>query len=846
MIQKVPEQNAHGSYYPYIDGLRAFAVLSVVIYHLHAAWLPGGFVGVDVFFVISGFIVSASIANYRSSSFLQFFAFFYARRIKRIFPALIVCLLFTAYVSALFIPSSWLSAVNQQTGLYAFLGLSNFILASTGRDYFAPTTEFNPYTHTWSLAVEEQFYLVFPILYLAWLGGTRTRWRSSALFGIGLVASIAYSAWQSQASPTQAFFLSPGRFWELASGVLLYQFISRKPVQVTRQSPVQWWRAGLAVVSLLALLIAFWVSRPERFPMPGALMAVLGTLGLIYSLHHHPELRVMHRLIGSAPMVSIGRISYSLYLWHWPVFVLFRWTYGLDAPAQWLSAVIIAFALAWLSYRFVETPVRQSGAMRKVPQGGIIVGGLAVIGLSCWLAYGIDNSASRISLSQVAKHSDVWYPDGYPLDANHPGCVAGPDFHLVGGGVMLGYNPRGCLDARPLNDSSIFVIGDSHALAYSSLFKQYAIRHATQINAYNNGGCPFISLQPDRDMDNSDCRRNTDAALADLRTRIHAGDVLFLPSLRLSRFADQWAYFGEDAARSKMFGAQADAGRKRAEDYAVAVLKEFTDKGVRVVFEAPKPLFKAPPFRCADWFDKRNPICAPGFDMPRGEMEAFRAPVLESYANIASRLPNVEVWDPFPTLCPGGTCSAFDGDKPLFLDGDHLSGHGNMVLLPGFTAFMETRLGRYPAQLEQGVPMSKGGIPDFLTKVSGFSQVESWGRWTDAQLGPASLTFAKPLPDAFVLQIEGLAYGPNAGVPTTVVAGGVSRQIVFGSTQGTHEIAFNGVQGNTIEFIPISPTSPSAQGVSGDQRLLGLGISNIKVQPSKGRVTLQSSGAVTR
>ncbi|KTT17861.1 acyltransferase [Pseudomonas fulva] len=846
MIQKVPGQSAHGSYYPYIDGLRAFAVLSVVIYHLHAAWLPGGFVGVDVFFVISGFIVSASIANYRSSSFLQFFAFFYARRIKRIFPALIVCLLFTAYMSALFIPSSWLSDVNQRTGLYAFLGLSNFVLASTGRNYFAPTTEFNPYTHTWSLAVEEQFYLVFPILYLAWLGGTHTRWRSSALFGIGLVASIIYSAWQSQVNPTQAFFLSPGRFWELASGVLLYQFISRKPVELTAQSPVQWWRAVLAVVSLAALLVAFWVSRPEHFPMPGALMAVLGTLGLIYSLHHHPELRLMHRLIGSAPMVGIGRISYSLYLWHWPVFVLFRWTYGLDAPAQWMSAVVIAFALAWLSYRFVETPVRQSGAMRKVPQSGIIVGGIAVIGLSCWLAMGINHAAPKLSLSQVAKHADVWYPDGYPLDPNYPGCVAGPDFHLVGGGVMLSYNPLGCQDNRPRNDASVYVIGDSHALAYSSLFKQYAIRHATQINAYNNGGCPFISLQPARDMDNSECRRNTDAALADLRKRIKPGDILFLASLRLPRFADQWAYFGEQAARSQMFGPAAEAGRKRAEDYAVSVLKEFTDIGVRVVFEGPKPLYKAPPFRCADWFDKSNPICAPGFEMPRSMMEAFRAPVLSSYANIAARLPNVEVWDPFPTLCPGDTCSAFDGDKPLFLDGDHLSGHGNMVLLPAFTAFIEPRLGRYPASLEQGIDLGKTGIPDFLTKVSGFSQAESWGRWTDAHLGPVSLTFEQPLPRDFVLQISALAYGPNAGAPVTVSAGGVKRQVVFGADQSTREITFEGVQGNSIEILPPSPISPSALGASSDERLLGLGISRIRVQPSGQYPALQSSRAAAQ
>jgi len=843
MIQKVPGQSAHGSYYPYIDGLRAFAVLSVVIYHLHAAWLPGGFVGVDVFFVISGFIVSASIANYRSGSILQFFAFFYARRIKRIFPALIVCLLLTAYVSALFIPSSWLSNVNQQTGLYAFLGISNFILAGTGRDYFAPTAEFNPYTHTWSLAVEEQFYLVFPVLYLAWMGGAHTRWRSVVLFGIGLAASIGFSAWQTQVSPTQAFFLSPGRFWELASGVLLYQYISRNPCDHTTHTPARWWRTGLAGLSLSALLVAFWVSRPEHFPMPGALLAVLGTLGLIYTLHNHPEIHAIHRLIGSAPLVMIGRISYSLYLWHWPVFVLFRWTYGLDAPAQWVSAVVVAVALAWLSYRFVETPFRRSKVLRKLPPTGVVVGGLAVVGLSCWLASGINNAVPQLSLSQVTKHPDFWYPDGYSRDPNYPGCVAEPDWHLVGGGWMFSYNPVGCRDDRPRNDASLYVIGDSHALAYASMFKQYAIRHATQINAYNNGGCPFISLQPERDMDNSDCRRNTDAALADLRMRIKGGDILFLPSLRMWRFVDQWAYIGDATVRSKTFGPQADADRKRTEDYAVAVLKEFTDRGVRVVFEAPKPLYKAPLFRCADWFDQDNPICAPGFEMPRSMLEALRAPVLTSYANIASRLSNVEVWDPLPVLCSDEVCNAMDGNKPLFFDGDHLSGHGNMVLLPSFTEFLEPRLGRYPAALEQGIDLNKGGIPDFLKKITGFSLTENWGRWTDARLGPASLVFEHPLPPAFVLQISALAYGPNVGVPVTVVAGGVTRQAVFSDTQSIRKITFEGVKGNTIEIMPSAPTSPSALGASADERLLGLGISNVRLQPAEEHSASQSSNA---
>jgi hypothetical protein len=279
-----------------------------------------------------------------------------------------------------------------------------------------------------------------------------------------------------------------------------------------------------------------------------------------------------------------------------------------------------------------------------------------------------------------------------------------------------------------------------------------------------------------------------------------------------------------------MFGAHADAERARAEEFAVSVLKPFTDNGVKVVFEAPKPLYRSPPFRCADWFDKDNPICAPGFDMPRATLQALREPVLRSYASIAQRLPGVEVWDPFPILCPGETCKAFDGDKPLFLDADHLSGHGNMVLLPSFSAFMGERLGRYPASRDEPMVFNKAGIPDFLTQLTGFSHVEGWGRWTDARLGTAALTFARPLPSSFVLRVSAMAYGPNAGRPVRVTAGGVTREVVFEGGQSTVDVPFEGVRGNTIEFAPPEPTSPSASGASGDPRLLGLGITSVQVQ----------------
>tara|TARA_Y100001951_G_scaffold28503_1_gene22269 strand:+ start:16283 stop:18361 length:2079 start_codon:yes stop_codon:yes gene_type:complete len=683
-----PLKSATGSpltplpYQPYIDGLRALAVLSVLVYHLHGPWLPGGFVGVDVFFVISGFVVSASVAGFKGRGLWQFLGYFYTRRITRIFPALIVCLLVTALFSALFVPSAWLSAVNQQTGFYAFFGLSNFILAQSGRDYFAPATEYNPYTHTWSLAVEEQFYLVFPFLFIVWLAGGRGRKLSVWLFAVGALASIGYAIWTLRGNPVAAFFLTPGRFWELAAGVLLYQCIGQR----REQPPARHWN-GLALGALLLVLAAFVLSRSSSFPFPGALLAVAGTLGLIVCLHRRPGF--LHRVLGWQGLVVVGRISYSLYLWHWPVFVLFRWTCGLETAVTRLAAVALAFLLAFASYHWVENPLRHSSMLRRLPRAATILAGLVAISLGSWGARLIDEQRASISFSQLSRQPEVWYPHGWSLNPQRPGCNADPQYHDAEGGLLLIYQARGCQEPLAPASTTLYVIGDSHALAYEGLFKQYAMQTGRTIYAYNNGGCPFISLQPWRDIDNPACLQHTEAALRDLRRRIKPGDILFLPSLRMPRLADQWGVFPDAKVEEQMFSSRAIAGRQRAQAAAVDTLREFVARDVHVVLEGPKPLFKAPPFRCADWFNRHNPICQPGFNINRDELQRYREPVLRAFAGIVRELPAVAIWDPFPLLCPQRQCSAWHDTRPLFLDGDHLSGFGNQLLLPHFMAYLD-------------------------------------------------------------------------------------------------------------------------------------------------------------
>jgi hypothetical protein len=180
--------------------------------------------------------------------------------------------------------------------------------------------------------------------------------------------------------------------------------------------------------------------------------------------------------------------------------------------------------------------------------------------------------------------------------------------------------------------------------------------------------------------------------------RMREGDILFMPSLRLDRLTDQNEHIANQASwEARLRTGNADPQRQRAVDEAVLALKPFAERGVRIVFEAPKPLFRAPPFRCADWFNAGNPICAPGLAMDRADLERYRAPVMQAFAEISKRVPGVTIWDPLPPLCPDRTCYAMRDGHPLYYDGDHLSGYANRLLAPEFESFVARLVRETPA-----------------------------------------------------------------------------------------------------------------------------------------------------
>lgn len=340
-------------YRPDIDGLRTIAVVPVVIFHIMASLVPGGFIGVDIFFVISGYLIGSILWHEVQEDRMSILTF-YERRIRRIFPALFATLIVTyavAYLLYMPIDFRGFSAALASAVLF----FSNvFYWWNTG--YFDLSTAYKPLIHTWSLAVEEQYYTVYPILLLL-LHRHARRYLVPILIGLAL-SSFATSVVQVARWPQAAFYLPFGRFWELLVGALLA--VGAVPHLRNQNS------RNIAATSGLALILFSSFTYSEQTPFPGvsALLPVVGTALIIHAGEAGSSW--VGRILSTSPMIFIGRLSYSLYLVHWPVMAFFRYsTGGEPAGVEAVALFILMLLLAWFSYRFVESPFRQ-GHLRKM------------------------------------------------------------------------------------------------------------------------------------------------------------------------------------------------------------------------------------------------------------------------------------------------------------------------------------------------------------------------------------------------------------------------------------------------------------------------------------------------
>lgn len=670
-------------------------MLAVMVFHLGAGWLPGGFLGVDVFFVISGFVVTAALASHRDEPIGRFLAGFYHRRLTRILPALLVMLLAATLAWVLLIPQAWLSRQVEAVGLAAFFGLSNWQLSGHSDGYFAPRAEFNIFTHTWSLGVEEQFYLFAPwFVYLAWRRRSGVGWLAAVA-----VASAFWAAWATGRMPAQAFYGLASRWWELAAGALWFLLAWQRPAP----APLQRVLPGLQALGWVLLAESLLRAQGQGTPFPWAWGAVIGTLLLIGLPSTTGSAAVQP--LATRPMQAVGLRSYSLYLWHWPVDVLMRWTVGLDGPGNAAAALLLSFALAELSYRFVESPLRRSPRWQASPPaltcGLLIAGTLAAAAV----AQASFEQRSAWSLSGVQRNAVDWYANERdPTLVLPPGCVGDADVEAaaVAGEHALRY--RSCAGGFERAARRLFVLGDSHAAAYAPLLHRLSVDHRLAVAVVQLPGCALLGLSGPLAGDHPapGCADRWRRVLAALQPEMRAGDVVLLASLRLPRLADQWGLFAQDDVIGRHLDAAADAQRALAVQDAGAWLAPLLQRGLQVVIEDPKPIFRSIPFRCADPWTRHHPVCRRGLVESRADEETFRAPVRRALREVLAlqQAPahSLSVFDPLPALCNEQECLAIEANgRPLFFDADHLSRWGNERVYPALVEHL-TRVGALPVQ----------------------------------------------------------------------------------------------------------------------------------------------------
>lgn len=365
----------HARFRKDVEGLRAVAVLLVMLYHAGLALPRGGFIGVDVFFVVSGFVITAGLLRELDSTGRISLMTFYGRRAKRLLPAAGVVLVVTALMSWWMVSRvQWRTIGGDILGSGAYV--VNWVFSARSVDYLAEDVEPSPVLHFWSLAVEEQFYLIWPVLLIflsvltaqwTWRGSTRAT-LALGTFAVLVLPSFLFALWMSSARPQEAFFITPTRLWELGIGALVAIGAAtwrRLPVR-----PAVW----LAWIGLAAILVSAVVADSgSTWPAPGALLPTLGTAAVIIA-GFSARRQGVPVLLGMPIMVQIGALSYSLYLWHWPLLRFATWQWGELAAWQGLLVVVFSALPAWLSYRWVEQPIRKSRRIAASPRLALTVG----------------------------------------------------------------------------------------------------------------------------------------------------------------------------------------------------------------------------------------------------------------------------------------------------------------------------------------------------------------------------------------------------------------------------------------------------------------------------------------
>ena len=663
-------QRRKGSYKrPDIQGLRAISVLGVVAFHAGLP-VPGGFTGVDVFFVISGFVITAMLhrewLDYGRIRFLRF----YMRRFKRLTPALALTVTVTVgLAAALLSPLGQVQERAAQTGLGAMLLAANFVIANTTGGYFDAPAETNPLLNTWSLSVEEQFYLVFPaVLALGWFLARRLRAMTSTFLLVSMIAvGSFFLAWKGfelvdfaaqqgltwlPANTLVGFYSPFTRAWEFAAGAMLALVIGRSGLSNFRVLTLS------GPIGVLLLVASFWlIDESTRFPGPWALVPVAGALCLLAAGSR--TISPTTRLLSRRPLVRLGDWSYSIYLWHWPliVFTGLLWPNSVVALCLALAATIV---ISVASYTWIEQPIRSLNSLHRgqwvalitatmLPPLIISVGVLGAAQQGWWL-----NEVKDMRVATETRHLGF-----------QNGCHTG---------TPLGQEPLTCRWNTAAAGAPIYLVGDSNAEHLSEGILEAALQINRPLKISTAFGCPLADLdQPDDDV----CVRYVNESIRYLTDpTTPTGTVVISNSGQYFRAADTNGGYPSDGAPSEATE-QIDTFENQVAD----TIRSLQIARHEVLLVQPTPHWVE-----VTWTPSRCSVLALHLGhceavQPLEDVRAAQANIRSAFQQISSET-NVQLWDPTWALCPGGLCSTQGPGYQRYQDSVHISVQQSRALAP--------------------------------------------------------------------------------------------------------------------------------------------------------------------
>jgi len=624
-------------YRPEIDGLRAFAVVAVIINHFNKDLLPSGYLGVDIFFVISGYVITSSLANHQRESFRDFFLGFYERRIKRLVPALVLYVLIISLLICLFNPTPE-SAL--KIGITSSIGLSNIHLFKKSTDYFAQSTELIPFSHTWSLGVEEQFYLLFPVLiWFSGFGRERTNGNKNLSWSVGLlsIASLTGFIYFYPINQSATYFLMPPRFWELGIGCLVFLTLQKR-VWISEQL------GRVPSLPIVALMIGT-LFLPLSSAVPATISIVFLSGTLICALR---EGKIIFKIFTFDKFIYIGLISYSLYLWHWGVLSISRWTIGIHlwtAPFQIALMVLLAVA----SYKFVETPLR-TAQWSQAKWKSIAYGLGASFGLALLIALaGKLSSAFGFSLftgrrphliaegastltNPYSVNGSTWEGEKCVLSNN---SQAGKDIPVMG-----------CTLGDFTNASHrVLVIGNSFSVTFTQGFDKLILRDNFAVlitSAF--GGSPIDNFADGRGAMGKADQYYWKNVIPGLVAKLKKGDWVFMVN-DLSGFSPKSRSPESELALSTL-----ERGLQEFSD-------QLSSKGISILFLNGLPLAREavcnPASASRQWFNHYSENC----EFPNKKVSLMRRQDLDNTLQKLQANGKIKIIDLFPIFCPQPKCT---------------------------------------------------------------------------------------------------------------------------------------------------------------------------------------------